>query len=107
MRLECVSSPLYQSIFFQQSKTLFSMEGETIKIMNQDLVRLDRFDGSNFTGWQDKVRFLLMTLNIFYILDPALAPFLDPKEEDKAKIVAKRKKNEEDELICRGHILNV
>ncbi|KAL6322841.1 hypothetical protein AAG906_020841 [Vitis piasezkii] len=35
------------------------MEGETIKIMNQDLVRLDRFDGSNFTRWQDKVRFLL------------------------------------------------
>uniref|UniRef100_F6I3U5 ADP-ribosyl cyclase/cyclic ADP-ribose hydrolase n=1 Tax=Vitis vinifera TaxID=29760 RepID=F6I3U5_VITVI len=30
------------------------MEGETIKIMNQDLVRLDRFDGSNFTRWQDK-----------------------------------------------------
>ncbi|RVW62312.1 Retrovirus-related Pol polyprotein from transposon TNT 1-94 [Vitis vinifera] len=46
------------------------MEGKTIKIMNQDLVRLDRFDGSNFTRWQDK-------------------------EEE-----------EEDELICRGHILN-
>ncbi|KAL6339480.1 hypothetical protein AAG906_033019 [Vitis piasezkii] len=46
------------------------MEGETIKIMNQDLVRLDRFDGSNFTRWQDK-------------------------EEE-----------EEDKLICRGHILN-
>uniref|UniRef100_F6HQH0 Uncharacterized protein n=1 Tax=Vitis vinifera TaxID=29760 RepID=F6HQH0_VITVI len=26
------------------------MEGEIIKIMNQDLVRLDRFDGSNFTS---------------------------------------------------------
>ncbi|RVW45262.1 hypothetical protein CK203_110169 [Vitis vinifera] len=40
------------------------MEGETIKIMNQDLVRLDRFDGSNFTRWQDKVRFLLTALKI-------------------------------------------
>ncbi|KAL6332755.1 hypothetical protein AAG906_015017 [Vitis piasezkii] len=42
--------------------------------MNQDLVRLDRFDGSNFTRWQDKVRFLLTRLKIFYILDPTLAP---------------------------------
>ncbi|RVW74280.1 Retrovirus-related Pol polyprotein from transposon TNT 1-94 [Vitis vinifera] len=57
------------------------MEGETIKIMNQDLVRLDRFDGSNFTRWQDK-------------------------ENDTPQVVAARKKREEDELICRGHILN-
>ncbi|KAL6322658.1 hypothetical protein AAG906_015344 [Vitis piasezkii] len=72
------------------------MEGETIKIMNQDLVRLDRFDGSNFTRWQDKVRFLLTALKIFYILDPTLAPLPEPKENDTPQ----------DELICRGHILN-
>ncbi|RVW79629.1 Retrovirus-related Pol polyprotein from transposon TNT 1-94 [Vitis vinifera] len=58
------------------------MEGETIKIMNQDLVRLDRFDGSNFTRWQDKVRFLLTALKIFYILDPTLAPLPEPKLYD-------------------------
>ncbi|KAL6335999.1 hypothetical protein AAG906_003626 [Vitis piasezkii] len=62
--------------------------------MNQDLVRLNRFDGSNFTRWQDKVRFLLTRLNIFYILDPTLASGGGKEEE------------EEDELICRGHILN-
>ncbi|RVW62744.1 Retrovirus-related Pol polyprotein from transposon TNT 1-94 [Vitis vinifera] len=82
------------------------MEGETIKIMNQDLVRLDRFDGSNFTRWQDKVRFLLTALKIFYILDPTLAPLPEPKENDTPQVVAARKKREEDELICRGHILN-
>ncbi|RVW95654.1 hypothetical protein CK203_031529 [Vitis vinifera] len=82
------------------------MEGETIKIMNQDLMRLDRFDGSNFTKWQDKVRFLLTALKIFYILDPTLAPLPEPKENDKPQVVAARKKREEDELICRGHILN-
>ncbi|RVW81286.1 Retrovirus-related Pol polyprotein from transposon TNT 1-94 [Vitis vinifera] len=82
------------------------MEGETIKIMNQDLVRLDCFDGSNFTRWQDKVRFLLTTLKIFYILDPILAPLLEPKENDTPQVVAARKKREEDELICRDHILN-
>ena len=82
------------------------MEGETIKIMNQDLVRLDRFDGSNFTRWQDKVRFLLTALKIFYILDPTLAPLPEPKENDTPQVVAARKKRKEDELICRGHILN-
>ncbi|KAL6350619.1 hypothetical protein AAG906_022329 [Vitis piasezkii] len=56
------------------------MEGETIKIMNQDLVRLDRFDGSNFTRWQDKVRFLLIALKIFNILDPTLAPLRNQRK---------------------------
>ncbi|RVW71217.1 Retrovirus-related Pol polyprotein from transposon TNT 1-94 [Vitis vinifera] len=64
------------------------MEGETIKIMNQDLVRLDRFDGSNFTRWQDKVRFLLTALKIFYILDPTLAPLPELKENDTPQVVA-------------------
>ena len=82
------------------------MEGETIKIMNQDLVRLDRFDGFNFTRWQDKVRFLLTSLKILYILDTSLAPLPEPKEDDTIEVVAKMKKREEDELICRGHILN-
>ena len=103
--LVCFFSPLHQ--FFYQSKTLISMEGEIIKIMNQDLVRLDRFDGYNFTMWQDKVRFLLTALKICYILDPALAPLPEPKEDDTAEVVVKRKKMEEDEFICRGYILNV
>ncbi|KAL6315951.1 hypothetical protein AAG906_013785 [Vitis piasezkii] len=48
--------------------------------MNQDLVRLDRFDGSNFTRWQEKVRFLLTALKIFYILDPTLAPLRNQRK---------------------------
>ncbi|KAL6350820.1 hypothetical protein AAG906_031406 [Vitis piasezkii] len=63
------------------------MEGETIKIMNQDLVRLDRFDGSNFTRWQDKVRFLLTALKIFYILDPTLAPLPNQRKMTHLKCV--------------------
>ncbi|RVX04643.1 hypothetical protein CK203_023387 [Vitis vinifera] len=59
-----------------------------------------------FHRWQDKVRFLLTALKIFYILDPTLAPLPEPKENDTSQVVAARKKREEDELICRGHILN-
>ncbi|XP_022897519.1 agamous-like MADS-box protein AGL80 [Olea europaea var. sylvestris] len=42
----------------------------TIKLMNQDLIRLDRFDDTNFTQWQDKLKLLLTALKISYILDP-------------------------------------
>ena len=68
------------------------------------LVRLDRFDGSNFTRWQDKV--LLTTLKIFYILDPTLAPLLEPQEDYKTEVAKARKKREEDELIFRAYILS-
>ena len=70
------------------------------------LVGFDHFDGSNFTRWQDKVRFLLKTIKIFYILDPLLAPLSESKEDDTPKVVATRKNEEEDELICKGYILN-
>lgn len=78
----------------------------TIKLMNQDLVRLDRFDGTNFTRWQDKLKFLLTTLKIFYILDPELAPLPEPTNGETDAVRAERQKRQEDELICRGHILN-
>ncbi|KAI9156320.1 hypothetical protein LWI28_004333 [Acer negundo] len=77
-----------------------------IKLMNQDLVRLDRFDGSNFTRWQDKLKFLLTALKIFYVLDPNLAAILEAKDDGNAALKEQRKKRQEDELICQGHILN-
>ncbi|KAJ0106520.1 hypothetical protein Patl1_18774 [Pistacia atlantica] len=74
--------------------------------MNQDLVRLDHFDGSNFTSWQDKLSFLLTALKIIYILDPDLPPLPEPTDEDTDEMKATNKQKEDDELICRGHILN-
>ncbi|XP_022851417.1 uncharacterized protein LOC111373164 [Olea europaea var. sylvestris] len=78
----------------------------TIKMMNQDLVRLDRFDGANFTRWQDKLKFLLTALKIFYVLGSKLEPIPDATDKDTEEIRIEMKKREEDELICRGHILN-
>ena len=82
------------------------MEGETIKMMNQDLVRLDRFDGTNFTRWQDKVSFLLTTLKISYILESTLEPLPATTDKDTDEVKAQRKKREDHNLLCRGHILN-
>ena len=92
------------------------MDMESLKLMNQDMVKLDRFDGNNFSRWQDKMKFLLTALKIFYILDPDLPPVPEepkPSEDgtlpDQATVddVRKqRKQRGEDELLCRGHILN-
>uniref|UniRef100_A0A2N9EQJ0 CCHC-type domain-containing protein n=1 Tax=Fagus sylvatica TaxID=28930 RepID=A0A2N9EQJ0_FAGSY len=84
------------------------MEGEKMayKMMNQDFVKLDKFDGSNFIRWQDKMKFLLTALKIFYVLDPNLQPILDPTSQDTEQLKQQRIKKEEDELVCRGHILN-
>ena len=86
------------------------MEGTSdvsaLKMLNHELVKLDRFDGTNFSHWKDKMKFLLATLKLFYVLDPTLMHFPTTSDEDTDEIKAQRKKREEDELICRGHILN-
>ena len=82
------------------------MDTNTIKMMNQDFIRLDRFDGVNFMWWRDKFKFMLTALKVYYVLDPNLPPISKPKEDDNEIIIALRKKREEDEIVCRGHILN-
>ena len=87
-----------------------SSSATTFRVMNQDFVKLDRFDGTNFNRWKDKMMFLLTALNVAYILDPKLSPVQDAapdaSDEEKARIAAQKKKREEDETVCRGHILN-
>ncbi|XP_064994219.1 uncharacterized protein LOC103978967 isoform X1 [Musa acuminata AAA Group] len=43
---------------------------------------------------------------IFYVLDPNLQPIPDPTDDDTDEIKAEQKKRNEDEVMCRGHILN-
>jgi hypothetical protein len=47
---------------------ILKMEGGSdvtdFKVMNQEFMKLDMFDGTNFTSWQDKMKFLLTTLKI-------------------------------------------
>ncbi|OIT31437.1 hypothetical protein A4A49_62252, partial [Nicotiana attenuata] len=77
----------------------------------KEIIKLDRFDGSNFTPWKDKMIFLVTAFKIFYVLDlqlPALPDLSlqDPTLEDSEDVKAKRNKREDDELLYRGHILN-
>ena len=86
------------------------MEGtidvSALKMLNHELVKLDRFVGTNFFRWKDKMKFLLTALKLFYVFDSNLMPFPTSSDEDTDEIKAQRKKREENELICRGHILN-
>ena len=52
------------------------------------------------------MKFLLTALKLFYVLDSNLMPFPTASDEDVDDIKVQRKKREEDELICKGHILN-
>ena len=76
------------------------------KVMNQDFMKLDRFDGTNYTRWKDKMMFFLTALKVAYVLDPNLPqiPVSSPNETENVK--EERTKRQEDELLCRGHILN-
>lgn len=73
--------------------------------MNQN-VQLDRFDRTNYTCWKGKLLFLLTVLKVAYVLDPNLQPLPEPTDADTETIKAERKKREDDELVCREHILN-
>ena len=69
-------------------------------------VQLDRFNGTNFTHWKEKLFFLLTVLKIAYVLDPNLEPFPEPNEDDFAAIKDERKKCKDNEVMCHGYILN-
>ncbi|KAK3030201.1 hypothetical protein RJ639_038711 [Escallonia herrerae] len=76
----------------------------SIKMMNQDLIKLDQFDNSNFGLWQDKVKFLLTALRIVYILN--CEPLLEPGDNASENEKKEWQRRNDDEVMCRSHILN-
>ena len=63
-----------------------------LKMLNHELVKLDHFDGTNFTWWKDKMKFLLTALKNFYVLDLNSMSFPTASDEDSDEIRAQRKK---------------
>ncbi|XP_024974719.1 uncharacterized protein LOC112512810 [Cynara cardunculus var. scolymus] len=91
------------------------MDTGNYRILNQDMMKLDKFDGSSYTRWADKVKFMLMVLKLYYALDPSFPPIPeDPVPEpgqqpDLQRIADLQKlrmiRKEEETLVC-GHIKN-
>ena len=68
----------------------------TFKVMNQEFVKLDWFDGTNFNRWKDKMIFLLSVLNLAYVLDSNTTTIPntieDASTEEKEKVSQLKKK---------------
>ncbi|GJT54836.1 zinc finger, CCHC-type containing protein [Tanacetum coccineum] len=79
------------------------MAGNTMKEMTTNFGKLDKFEGHYFRRWQRKMHFLLMTLKVVYVLNDPMPKLM---EDDTVEAIRRRAKWENDDYICRGHILN-
>ena len=79
------------------------MTSKNLMQMSTDIVKLDRFDGGSFKRWQKKMQFLLATLKVSYVLTN---PYPEESENETLTASRDRLKFENDDFICRGHILN-
>ncbi|CAM8948930.1 unnamed protein product [Rhodiola kirilowii] len=79
------------------------MSAASAKEMMKNFGKLEKFEGVNFRRWEQKMHFLLTNLKVVYVLSTPI-----PEVSDNALIEAirKRSKWENDDYICRGHILN-
>ncbi|GJX40181.1 zinc finger, CCHC-type containing protein [Tanacetum coccineum] len=79
------------------------MAGNTVKEMTTNFGKLDKFEGHDFRRWQKKMHFLLTTLKVVYVLNTLMPELM---EDDTVEGISQRSKCENDDYICRGHILN-
>ncbi|GKC52155.1 hypothetical protein Tco_1074900 [Tanacetum coccineum] len=76
---------------------------ESMKDMTSKFDKLEKFEGQDFRRWQKKMHFLLTTLKVVYVLS---TPSPVWSENETLEATRKRMKWENDDYICRGHILN-
>nr|GEV34497.1 zinc finger, CCHC-type [Tanacetum cinerariifolium] len=79
------------------------MAGNTVKEMTTNFGKLDKFEGNDFRRWKKKMHFLLTTLKVVYVLT---TPMPELVEDATVEAIRIRAKWENDDYICRGHILN-
>nr|GEV32974.1 zinc finger, CCHC-type [Tanacetum cinerariifolium] len=73
------------------------------KEMTTNFRKLDKFEGHDFRRWQKKMHFLLTTLKVVYVLTTPMSELVEDATVEAIRI---RAKWENDDYICRGHILN-
>nr|GEU33221.1 hypothetical protein [Tanacetum cinerariifolium] len=79
------------------------MAGNTMKDMTTNFRKLDKFEGHDFRRWQKKMHFLLTTLMVVYVLTTPMPELLEDATVEELRI---REKWENNDYICKGHILN-
>jgi len=71
------------------------------KEMTSDFVKLEKFDGGNFIRWLKKMKFLLTTLKVAYVLN---MPRHVEKDDETIVEIRDRQKLDNDDYICLGRI---
>nr|GEV20332.1 zinc finger, CCHC-type [Tanacetum cinerariifolium] len=79
------------------------MAENTVKEMATNIGKLDKFEGHDFRRWQKKMHILWTTLKVVYVLTTPMPELLEDATVEAIRI---RAKWENDDYICRGHILN-
>ncbi|XP_074277971.1 uncharacterized protein LOC141601574 [Silene latifolia] len=74
-----------------------------VKEMTSKFGKLEKFEGVDFRRWQNKRHFLLTTLKVVYVLSTSMPEHRDDETMEEARNCLKW---ENDDYICRGHILN-
>ncbi|GJT87690.1 zinc finger, CCHC-type containing protein [Tanacetum coccineum] len=77
--------------------------GSTVKEMTMNFGKLDKFERHDFRRWQKKMHFLLTTLKVVYVFTTHMPELL---VDDTVEAIRRIAKWENDDYICRGHILN-
>ncbi|XP_035845168.1 uncharacterized protein LOC118491467 [Helianthus annuus] len=71
--------------------------------MSSKFAKLEKFEGQDFRRWRKKMHFLLTTLKVAYVLSTLFPEEVENEPIDQTR---KRLRWENDDYICRGHILN-
>ncbi|XP_071711028.1 uncharacterized protein [Rutidosis leptorrhynchoides] len=79
------------------------MSRETMKEMTSKFAKVEKFEGVTFCRWQQKMRFPLTMLKAVYVLSTPMPELPDDAIVDQ---IRRRNKWDNDDFICRGHILN-
>ncbi|GJW70582.1 zinc finger, CCHC-type containing protein [Tanacetum coccineum] len=54
-----------------------------LKMFGSDTIKLDRMDGMNFTRWKEKIKFLLTTFKVYYVLEGQPIGVMTEEEQRK------------------------
>ncbi|XP_021769707.1 uncharacterized protein LOC110733948 [Chenopodium quinoa] len=74
-----------------------------VKELTTNFVKLKKFDGVEFRRWKKKMYFLLTSLKVAYVIS---TPTPVEHENETMEDVREKSNLDNDDFICRGHILN-
>ena len=85
---------------------MFLEMGDSIREMTIKFAKLEKFEGVGFRCWKKKMHFMLTTLKAAYMLTTPRPAEPEEGVIETAEETRKRQKWDNDDYICKGHILN-